>query len=64
MIDEYLNTMTTLKKKFEAFQTKGGEGSGQFVFWNSFIQIIYPALRDLTRSHRKGDMTNASFCYP
>ena len=27
----------------------------QFVYWNNFIEIVFPVLRDLTRSHKEGN---------
>ena len=47
--------MKVSSKEFETFQMNGTQSSSQFAFWNTFLNIIYPALRDLTRSHREGD---------
>ena len=27
----------------------------QFVYWNNFIEKVFPVLRDLTRSHKEGN---------
>lgn len=45
----------TFSKEFEIFQINGAERSSQFAFWNTFLDAIYPVLRDLTRSNREGD---------
>ena len=49
-----LNTKAS-SNEFETFQSNGTQSSHQFVFWNTFLSTIYPALRDLTRSHREGN---------
>lgn len=37
------------------FRENGNMKSKQFLYWNNFIEKVYPVLRDLTRSHREGD---------
>ena len=42
-------------KEFETFQRDGASRNSQFAFWTTFLDTIYPALSDLTRSYRESD---------
>ena len=44
-----------LFKPLEKFRQEGKATSLQFLYWDTFLDSIYPVLRDLTRSQREGD---------
>jgi hypothetical protein len=39
----------------QEYKDARSEQSEQFRYWNTFLDIIFPILRDLTRSHREGN---------
>ena len=44
-----------LKKQFAEFVSSGNETSENFRYWNTFLDVIFPVLNDLTQSFRHGD---------
>ena len=39
----------------QSFRENRKMKSKEFLYWNNFIEKVFPVLRDLTHSHREGD---------